>query len=442
MVVPYQRARCVLLCSVCLSAEIIALSVFSGFRVYTALAGGLAAALVAVICLWWRLRDMRRELDRASRAKSQFLANVSHELRTPLNGIHGLAELLAADCDEAERRHMAAAIQASSESLMNTVDQILDYARIEKAEMRIDQTPLDVRAAVQDVADLAARKAAAKRLKFETVVEPEVPRVILGDPLRLRDVLRHLLDNAVKFTASGSVRLEVSVGGDRVDCRALLFRVRDTGPGVNPDLAARFFSAFTQADGASTREQSGLGLGLALAHRIVGLMGGSIGVESQPGQGSVFWFLVPTIAVEPPPSEDTGPVESRHGRVLVVDDNPINQLVAVRAVHSLGYAADAVAGGQSALEQLAQANYDAVIMDCQMPGMGGFQAAVEIRLREVRSGGHIPIIAMTANGPGSDREQCLAAGMDDYLAKPFRINDLDRALRRWVGGRARASKAG
>ena len=434
----YERARCILLVPACLAAGALAAATLPRFRVDAGLVCALGAALAAVKCLRRRLRDARAELDRANRAKSEFLANVSHELRTPLNGIHGLAQLLARDAGPDDYQRIGAAIQASAETLMAAVGEILDYARIEKGEFTITRTPFDVRTAVEDVAAPMLSKAAEKGLRFRTAVDPQVPRIVLGDAARLRDVLRHLLDNAVKFTSAGEVRLEVAVGGDQVDCRALLFRVHDTGPGMQPDEAARFFCAFTQADGASTRTHGGLGLGLTLAHRILGLMGGSIGVDSRPGQGSTFWFLLPTVAVEPPPAVAPSCTLVRDGRVLVVDDNPINQLVAVRAVHGLGYAADAVAGGEAALEALSRARYDTVLMDCQMPGMDGFQAAAEIRRREPAQGGRrVPIIAMTANGPGSDRERCLAAGMDDYLAKPFRIADLDRALQHWVRCRER-----
>lgn len=440
---PFQRVWCILLISGCVGTGAVASTLSAGFRVYSALAAALAVAVVVALYLDRRLRDMRAALERANRTKSEFLANVSHELRTPLNGIHGLAQLLARECETPERRQMAAAIQASSESLILAVDEILDYARIERGELKMQPTPFEVRTAIEDIAAAVAPRAREKGLALETEVAPGVPRAVLGDALRLREVLRHLLDNAVKFTAAGKVRLEVSVGGDPLVCRALLFRVRDTGPGMKPEAAARFFRAFTQADSASTRAHGGLGLGLTLAHRLVGLMGGSMGVESQPSRGSVFWFLLPTATVGPAEPEPAIPPMARRGRVLVVDDNPINQLVAVRAAHSLGYAADAVGGGEAALEALCRADYGAVLMDCQMPGIDGFQAAVEIRRREAAAGaGRIPIIAMTANGPGSDREQCLAAGMDDYLPKPFRLADLEQALKHWTGMTQPVSKAG
>ena len=436
-----QHARCILLSTALTAAGVAASVRFPLFRPHALLAGAMGAGLVTIHHLWLHLRAARRSLECASRAKAEFLANVSHELRTPLNGIHGLAQLLARECESPERRRMAAAIQASSRCLMTAVDKILDYVRIEKGELRIEQAPFDIRAAIDDIAGEISSAAAEKSLKFEVKVEQDVPRLILGDAGRLREVLRYLLDNAVKFTSQGRVWLEASVGGDPARCRAVQFRVGDTGPGMELELTDSFFAAFAQGDAGSTRVHGGLGLGLALAHRLVGLMGGSIGVESQPGRGSVFWFVLPTLAVEPANAEPQKTMCG--GRVLVVDDNPINQLVAVRALHSLGYAADAAGGGAAALEALSHTAYDAVLMDCQMPGIDGFQTATEIRRREDRERrGRIPIIAMTANGPGSDRDRCLASGMDDYLAKPFRIAELGCTLKRWTSDREAVSKAG
>lgn len=446
MVGPFERSHGKLPVVACAVACVAA--VVLGGRVWsrTALAGALAAALAVAAWLSSRLRAVRRELDRACRAKTEFLTNVSHELRTPLNGIHGMAQLLTREWATADVRQMAMAMEGSCESLMALVDRIIDYARIERGELEVRQSPFDVRQAVAEVAAAVAPKAGARGLAFETSVEPAVPRLILGDALRLREVLRYLLDNAVKFTSQGSVRLEVSVGGDRRECHALLFRVCDTGPGIQPEVARKLFTAFTQADGANTRAYGGLGLGLTLAHRLVGMMGGSIDVESRPGCGSVFWFLLPTVAVEPNPTgapEAAPSLPARNGRVLVVDDNPINQLVAVRAIHSLGYAADAVPSGEAALEALSRTRYHAVLMDCQMPGMDGFETASQIRRQEARAaqGVRLPIIAMTANGPGADREHCLAAGMDDYLTKPFRIASLERTLEQWIAAGAFACQS-
>lgn len=405
-----------------------------------------AIALLAIALLWLRLRNARRALERALRAKSEFLANVSHELRTPLNGIEGLAQSLALECGTAEAHRIAAAIEASCDTVISVVDRILDYVRIEKGGLRLEEAPFDLRAALSAVAENARRKAAEKNLSFELAVEAGVPVVIVGDLWRFRQVIECLLDNAIKFTYAGKVRLEAGLGGGPGTVKAILIRVRDTGTGIQPELVQELFAPFSQADSRSSRAHGGLGLGLTLAHRLVTLMGGSLGVESQPGRGSVFWVLLPAVVVEParpdgPGSSTSG--ESRRNRILVVDDNPVNQLVAVRAAHSLGYTADAVASGDSALELLAQTHYDVILMDCQMPGMDGFETSSAIRRREAATGcGRVPIVAMTANGPGCERQQCLDAGMDDYLSKPFRLAELERTLERWSGEPAAQPKAG
>ncbi|HUB31459.1 MAG TPA: response regulator [Bryobacteraceae bacterium] len=447
-----DRFRCILPAIACLVAGALAAGCGSHFHLYPALWGALSGALAAVVALCCRLHRTRLALERALRAKSEFLANVSHELRTPLNGIEGLARSLARECGTPEAQRMATAIEASCDSLIAAVDRILDYVLIEKGGLKIEPAPFDLRAAVRAIAEDAARKAAQKGLAFEAAIEPTLPCVILGDMRRLRQVLHCLLDNAIKFTSAGEVRLEAGLGGDSPASKAILFRVRDTGSGIQPKMVNHLFAPFTQADTGSTRAHGGLGLGLTLAHRLVTLMGGSLGVESQPGRGSVFWVLLPAMVVEPecaahaaiPSGGAALPSgEHRSGRVLVVDDNPINQLVAVRAVHNLGYTADAVAGGEAALDLLSHTPYDVVLMDCQMPGMDGFETCSAVRRREAASGAsRVPIIAMTANGPGSNRDECLAAGMDDYLAKPFHIAELSRALNRWISASVAQPKAG
>jgi CheY-like chemotaxis protein len=284
--------------------------------------------------------------------------------------------------------------------------------------------------------------AAAKGLRLEVLVSDAVPRCILGDAVSLRRVLFNLLDNAIKFTEAGTVRLEVALAGDG---QALSFRVKDTGIGVSPEAGAHLFEPFTQADSASSRRYGGFGLGLATARRLVELMGGSIGLESVPGRGSVFWFLLPlapslsdeaAAPVESETGSDTPP--SGQGLILVVDDNPVNQLIAARVVNRLGYMTEVASGGESALEAIARTPFDAILMDCQMPIMDGYQTTAEIRRRE---GGrsHVPIIAVTANTVDGNLEKCLASGMDDFLAKPIRPATLDTTLRRWLPPPARVA---
>jgi CheY-like chemotaxis protein len=280
-------------------------------------------------------------------------------------------------------------------------------------------------------------------------VADEVPQRMLSDALRLRQVLGNLLSNALKFTSDGKIRVEAVLGGDPSERTAILFRVIDTGIGIHPAAAARLFTAFTQADSATTRKYGGTGLGLAICRRLVMLMGGSIGVESEPGRGSTFWFLLPARVPDTPPDEATAapaeaaehaatPTPAGAGRILIVEDNPVNQMVAMRAVNGLGYTAEVVGGGQAALEAGEKRRFDAILMDCQMPGMDGYEAAREIRLRERDAApgspwdGHVPIIAMTATAIEGDRQKCLRSGMDDYLPKPFRLAALSAILERWV----------
>ena len=251
----------------------------------------------------------------------------------------------------------------------------------------------------------------------------------------LRRVLFNLLGNAIKFTESGTVRLEVALAGDR---QALSFRVNDTGIGITPEARAHLFEPFMQADSASSRRYGGFGLGLATARRLVQLMGGSIGLESAPGRGSVFWFVLPLVVVPVQDAARRAEGESQpeappsgQGLVLVVDDNPVNQLVAARVVNQLGYATEVASGGEVALEAMAHTSFDAVLMDCQMPVMDGYQTTAEIRRREAGRR-RVPIIAVTANTAQGNVEKCLASGMDDFLAKPIRPAVLDTTLRRWL----------
>ena len=280
-----------------------------------------------------------------------------------------------------------------------------------------------------------------KGLRTECRIGPEVPRIIQGDPLRLRQILLNLLSNAIKFTESGSVRVEVARAADTEEGSAVLFRVIDTGIGIAPLVSKKLFRAFSQADSATTRKFGGTGLGLAISLRLVTLMGGSIGMESEPGIGSAFWFLIPARAA---PAESAAPAalavlqekpaaapRTSDCRILIVEDNPVNQIVASRALGALGYMAEIAAGGEAALDALRRGRFDLILMDCQMPGIDGYETAAEIRRREAGRK-RTPIIAMTATAIEGDRERCIQAGMDDYLSKPFRIAALESILQRWL----------
>ena len=372
----------------------------------------------------------RQAAQETSRVKSEFLANVSHELRTPLSGVLGMARLLLDTTLDATQHEYAEMIRRSGRELLGVVDAILDFARAEAGRLELEPGEVDAPHLVEEVCASVAPEAAAKGLHVTSLVGDEVPRRLVGDVGRLRQVLLNLVGNAIKFTPEGTVVIRAGLVRGATEGTILRFEVTDTGIGLDAATQARLFQPFVQADGSTTRRYGGAGLGLALCRRIVSAMGGEIGVRSEPGQGSTFWF---TVRLARP---DAGPLEAeaetrRGGRVLVVEDNTVNQKVAVAMIESLGYGAEAVGNGIEAVEACARHRYDAILMDCQMPQMDGFKATAFIRQREGLAH-HTPIIALTASVTAEDRQRCLSAGMDDYLSKPVPREALASALRKWI----------
>jgi signal transduction histidine kinase len=386
------------------------------------------------------------EAEAASLAKSRFLATMSHELRTPMNGVLGFAQLLEGTAMDEQQRYFLTMLEQTGENLLEIINNILDISKIEAGKVELEAAPCDLRKLIEDTLATQAPQAESKGLALSHEIAASLPRHVLGDWARLQQVLRNLVSNAIKFTRAGSVRVEVS---DNLDAAApgttavVLFSVTDTGIGISAEVQKRLFRPFVQADSSTTREYGGSGLGLAIARQLVQLMGGAIGVQSEPGQGASFWFTVPLpVLSRGPRSADTGPSEKLpllSGRILLVEDNLLNQQVAEQLLHSFGLDVVVVAHGADAVAASAGGGFDAVIMDCLMPEMDGFEATRRIRAEEAAASGpgrHVPIIAMTANALVGDRELCMAAGMDDYLPKPFRRQALHALLGRWLSERS------
>ena len=404
-----------------------------------------------------RTKDLATALhaaQQASRAKSEFLANVSHEIRTPMNGVLGVAELLAGTPLTDEQRGLTETIKTSAEALLIILNDILDLSKVEAGRIDLEEVEFDVRACVQEVTRLLAPRAAERHLDLALLVPGEVPTVLRGDPGRIRQVLLNLLGNAVKFTDAGSVVVRLAIVEEHDDSVHVRFSVRDTGIGIPAEARDRLFDPFTQVDTSTTRRFGGTGLGLAISHRLVSQMGGEIGLESVPGAGSTFWFTlplrksavveaidtVPNVSVPDastvPPTDPSAPhgASTSSMRILLAEDNDVNRLVAVKALEKLGHSVSVVGDGKEAVDAWFEEHFDLILMDCQMPEMDGYDAAHAIRAAEAEVGGHVPIIALTANVMKGDREQCIAAGMDDHIGKPLQLKELRQVIDQWGKG--------
>jgi signal transduction histidine kinase/CheY-like chemotaxis protein len=384
-------------------------------------------------------RRARDEAVEASNMKSAFLRNVSHEIRTPMNGVMGMTELLLQTPLNDEQRTYAEQVEQSGEHMLTIINDILDISQIETGRVELEVVEFDLYETVERACVPGGLEAQAKGVALDIEVDPQAPRRVRADGARVRQVLMNLVGNAVKFTAEGSVRVRVTPRAEPA-VSGLRFEIIDSGIGIEPTMLERMFEPFVQADGSTTRKYGGNGLGLSIAKELVELMGGLIGAESEPGNGSTFWFELPmarVAAVSGQTGRERGATLDERRRsptaalILVVEDSPVNRLVTVRVLERCGFRTHVVNDGQEALDALSMQAYDAVLMDCQMPELDGYEATRELRRRE-GDGRRTPVIAMTAHAMTGDRERCLEAGMDDYIAKPVRSQALVAVLARWI----------
>jgi signal transduction histidine kinase/ActR/RegA family two-component response regulator len=370
--------------------------------------------------------------EHSNAAKSRFLAAVSHEMRTPLNGILGMTQLMRSTAHDEQHQHQLDIVQRSAQHLQTVIGDLLDLSRIEFGRIDIEQEPFGLVDTVREVTDLLAAIAAEKGLAFRLELEPGLPGQVRGDASRVKQVLHNLIGNAIKFTRRGEVVLQVAATAE-----GLRFSVRDTGSGIPARDAERVFDAFAQA-GSGTARRGGTGLGLTISRQLARAMGGDVLHQApETGGGALFHFTIkaphlgqPVAAAERWKAEHF----QLSGRVLVVDDSPVNAIVACSMLERFGIETEVAEDGEQALQRLRSQRYDAVLMDCQMPLLDGWEVTRRWRSEEAREPGRtpVPIVALTANAVVGDREQCLAAGMDDYLAKPFDLNDLGLMLKRYM----------
>jgi len=385
------------------------------------------------------LRHTLRELENASEVKSDFLASMSHEIRTPMNGIIGMTQMLKRTDINAKQKEYINIIDDSATSLLTVINDILDFSKIEAGKLHLEENIFEISEVTEDVVKLLLPEINKKQLSIKTFFDNDLAKSYLGDSTRLKQILINLLSNAIKFTEDGGITISVQKNVNDNLHPSLKISVTDTGIGIEQAKLSSLFSAFTQADSSTTRKYGGTGLGLAISKKLVELMNGSIAVESSPGNGSTFWF---TITLGKPSSKKAASKTNSDqliaklkankfsGSVLLVEDVEVNQIIARSILEELGFTVTIAQNGQEAIESFSKQEFSLIFMDCQMPVMDGFEATKHIR--KLEAGNPTPIIALTALAMKGDSQKCFDSGMDDYISKPYEMNDIISCVNKWL----------